>query len=113
CDPIYRFDRDDIAARVEDTYDRILDQTRQNAHEFVWSDAIRTPDDLGRVRMEAMRTFLEDYDDGRRENRYIEASLPQLPFTTREFDLALSSHFLFLYSEQLGEDFHVAVLRVL
>jgi hypothetical protein len=33
--------------------------------------------------------------------------LPILPFADSSFDLALCSHFLFLYSEQLGEAFHV------
>jgi hypothetical protein len=31
-----------------------------------------------------------------------------LPFHDSEFDLALSSHLLFLYSDQLGEAFHDA-----
>ena len=32
--------------------------------------------------------------------------LPTLPFADRSFDLALSSHFLFLYTEQFDESFH-------
>jgi hypothetical protein len=31
-----------------------------------------------------------------------------LPFADRSFDLALSSHFLFLYTEQFDESFHRA-----
>ena len=38
---------------------------------------------------------------------------PSLPFTDAAFDLALSSHFLFLYAEQLGEDFHRAAITEL
>ena len=34
--------------------------------------------------------------------------LPALPFADRSFDLALSSHFLFLYTEQFDESFHRA-----
>lgn len=37
---------------------------------------------------------------------YINASLPALPFANSSFDLALCSHFLFLYSEHLDESFH-------
>jgi hypothetical protein len=39
---------------------------------------------------------------------YVEAVLPDLPFPDQSFDLALCSHFLFLYSEQLGPAFHRA-----
>ena len=40
--------------------------------------------------------------------RYLAASLPSLPFADGSFDLALCSHFLFLYSERLDADFHAA-----
>src|SRR5262249_2262982 len=43
-----------------------------------------------------------------RQGRYVPAELPSLPFGDREFDLALCSHLLFLYSTQLGEAFHRA-----
>lgn len=38
-------------------------------------------------------------------------SLPLLPFRDREFDIALSSHFLFLYTDNLSYDFHVRSVR--
>jgi hypothetical protein len=37
----------------------------------------------------------------------VAAELPNLPFADAEFDLALVSHLLFLYSGQLDERFHV------
>ena len=33
--------------------------------------------------------------------------MPDLPFAEGEFDLALCSHLLFLYSRQLSEEFHL------
>ncbi len=39
------------------------------------------------------------------------AALPVLPFADASFDLALCSHFLFLYSSQLGKRFHVSAVR--
>ncbi len=36
-----------------------------------------------------------------------------LPFADDAFDLALCSHLLFLYTEQLGEDFHQTAIREL
>lgn len=110
CDPIYQYDADQIQARIAATYDAILNQTRQNMNEFVWTN-IRSVDELGRIRMEAMNEFLKDYSCGRSAGRYIDAELPNLPFDDRSFDLALCSHFLFLYSAQLGESFHLSAIR--
>jgi hypothetical protein len=107
CDPLYRWSTEEIRGRIDQTYEHVLDQTRQNQHEFVWR-AIPSVDELGRVRMAAMREFLADYPQGVPQGRYVAAALPSLPFGDREFDLALCSHLLFLYSEQLGEAFHHA-----
>jgi hypothetical protein len=112
CDPIYQFTTVELRGRIAAVYDQILEQTRRNMDEFVWS-TIKTVDELGRVRMEAMRSFLDDYDAGRAEGRYVEGALPSLPFGDGAFGLALCSHFLFLYTEQLGEEFHRAAIREL
>jgi hypothetical protein len=109
CDPIYQWDADQIRERIAVTYERILDQTRQNIDEFVW-DSIPSVDELGRIRMTAMEDFLEDYPLGKVHGRYVDGELPALPFTESSFDLALCSHLLFLYSSQLGEPFHRAAI---
>ena len=36
---------------------------------------------------------------------------PNLPFDDSSFDLALCSHFLFLYTDHLGEAFHQSAIR--
>jgi hypothetical protein len=110
CDPIYRYDVDQLRARIDETFELILDQTRKNAGEFLWT-SVRSVDELGAMRMAAMREFLADYPSGKSEGRYIDAELPDLPFPESAFDLALSSHFLFLYTSQLGETFHRLAVR--
>ena len=105
CDPLYRWEAVHIRERIASTYHDVLAQTRQNMDEFVW-DSIASVEALGEVRMLAMQDFLEDYDQGKRAGRYVDAELPTLPFADAAFDLALCSHFLFLYSAQLGEAFH-------
>jgi hypothetical protein len=112
CDPIYHWEAVHIRERIVATYDQIIDQTRRNSDEFVWS-SIRSVDELGQVRMAAMEAFLSDYGQGRADGRYVEAELPKLPFADGAFDLALCSHLLFLYSVQLGEEFHRDSLREL
>ena len=105
CDPLYQWEASQIRERIAATSVNILEQTKQNQHEFVW-DVIRSVEELGAIRMTAMNAFLDDYDAGRESGRYVNAALPALPFADRSFDLALSSHFLFLYTTQLGDTFH-------
>ena len=105
ADPLYRFDGEAIRERVTATYGQIMDQMRRNMHDYLW-DNIRSLDELGRLRMETMEAFLADYDAGKRDDRYVDAELPALAFPDGYFDLAVCSHFLFLYSEHLPEAFH-------
>ncbi len=107
CDPIYQFDADEIAERVDDTYSIIIDGVKENLDCYVWQD-ISSPEELGKVRMSAMEKFLADFSQGVKEGRYLRDGLPVLPFNSKQFDLALCSHFLFSYSEQLSETFHLA-----
>jgi SAM-dependent methyltransferase len=108
-DPLYRHDARHIRERIAATCDQVLEQTRQNAAGFVW-DTIASVEQLGTVRMAAMNAFLDDYDAGRQQGRYVEAELPSLPFPDRSFDLAVCSHLLFLYTAQLTEAFHQAAV---
>ena len=110
CDPIYAFSKEQIARRVEDTYDPIIEQVRHKIQNYVWSD-FSDPDALGRHRLATMRAFLADFDAGRAAARYLPDALPALSFADGQFDLALCSHLLFLYSTQFDEAFHRASVR--
>jgi hypothetical protein len=112
CDPIYAFSTSEIRSRIAGTSRDIIEQTRQNQHEFVWT-FITSPEELLDARMHAMELFLADYDLGKVEGRYVTAELPLLPFEDSSFDLAVCSHFLFLYSQQLGEAFHHTAIKEL
>ena len=112
ADPLYRFSREGIRNRIDQVFETVLDETRKNAHEFVW-ETIPSVEELGRTRREAMDDFLDDYLEGLDQERYIDASLPELPFREKEFDLALCSHYLFLYSPHLSLDFHLRSIREL
>lgn len=111
-DPLYQYSRDEIRQRIDDTFSVVMEQARKNAGEFVWT-AISSVEELGRLRLAAMESFLSDYRRGGAQQRYVTGELPQLPFADRTFDLAVCSHLLFLYSEHLSEDFHVASLEEL
>ena len=105
-DPTYAFSAAEIQQRIDETYAVVMEQTHRNKDEFVWAQ-IKSPAALGKIRMDAMSEFLADFPEGKEQGRYVTGALPELSFADRQFDLALCSHFLFLYSEQVSEDFHV------
>ena len=106
CDPLYRYSVRSIRNRINRTYQKILKQLETNQSDYVWK-TFRDPKHVGRVRMRAMMIFLQDFDQGKKEKRYVPQGLPCLPFKDRSFDIALCSHLLFLYSRQLSLDFHL------
>ncbi len=112
-DPLYQFDSEQIAQRIEETYGKVMQQLEQNQADYVWRD-IPSVLILGEVRLAAMTMFLQDYSQGKLEGRYINGELPYLPFTTQQFELALCSHFLFLYSAHFSYEFHLqAIMEML
>ena len=109
-DPLYGVPQHSIEWQAKETFDVVMKQVRENQQDFVWTHVPSIPE-LGRRRMGAMRMFLSDFPQGKVEGRYVDASLPTLPFSDGEFDMALSSHFLFLFSRQFDLAFHVSALQ--
>ncbi|PSB15877.1 SAM-dependent methyltransferase [Phormidesmis priestleyi ULC007] len=107
CDPLYQFSVNEISQRIDQTYPIVIKTTEVNRDNFVWT-TIQSPEKLGQIRMAAMQQFLADFPLGLQQRRYQQESLPDLPFDSQQFDLALCSHFLFLYSDQLSFEFHLA-----
>ncbi|MGA2142493.1 MAG: SAM-dependent methyltransferase [Brevinematales bacterium] len=110
ADPLYRFSADEIEELIKSSFEEVIRQTYRNRGRFIWRD-IPSIKELGELRLAAMRKFLEDFEKGKKERRYVEAELPGLPFENGEFDLALCSHLLFLYTDNLTLDFHVLSVR--
>ena len=109
-DPIYSLTKEQIRQRIDDTCKEVLKQTACNKEKFVWN-TIKSVDELGRIRMAAMKIFLNSYEAGKRDKKYVPGELPHLPFADKEFDIALSSHFLFLYSSNLSYEFHFEAIN--
>jgi hypothetical protein len=111
-DPIYQFSAEQIEQRVRATYEPVISQVKENPDRYIWQN-FRDADELGKARLVAMDEFLSDYESGKIAGRYLDRSLPTLEFADDQFDLCLCSHLLFLYSEQLSLDFHVAGIHEL
>jgi hypothetical protein len=111
-DPIYQFTGSEIKNRFDACVDTVIEQVRNTPNNWVWSYH-KSPEDLRANREKAISLFLEDYDHGKIAGRYLNAELPRLDFRDRQFQLALCSHFLFLYSEHLSFEFHLESIREL
>ena len=108
-DPIYAFSKQQLEARISEVKDIVMQQMAENSENYVW-DKIRSLDELEQTRMSAMKMFLDDYEQGRKEGRYICHELPnRLSFPDDSFDIGLSSHFLLMYTS-LGYDFHIKAI---
>ena len=109
CDPLYGFSADEIKGRIDAVYEDIIKESIQKKNCYVWN-LYASPEEVGRVRMAAMREFLADYERGKQEGRYLTESLPLLSFADNSFDLSLCSHFLFTYTHVLTLEFHRAAI---
>jgi hypothetical protein len=109
-DPLYAYSKKEIMQRIDEVASVVMEEVKANADKFVWKN-IPDVESLEHIRIESMMEFLMDYEDGQEEGRYVEAELPNLPFEDHSFDLALSSHLLFLYSEHLDAPFHIDAIE--
>jgi len=105
-DPVYQFNSEQIGSRITQVYPEVMSQVAKNKADYIWT-TIASVEDLGRVRMQAMACFLDDFEQGKVEGRYKQALLPELPFSNDEFELALCSHYLFLYSDHVDQAQHI------
>lgn len=114
-DPIYQFSRNEIETRIHRVTPEILGMMRENSDQFVF-DQFDTPEEVVEGRHESMEVFLDDFQEGKKKGYYRPGSILGMDFAASEFDLALSSHFLFLYDDLLSTEFHLKaveeVLRV-
>lgn len=108
-DPIYQFSKDDLQKRINEVRLTVMQQMRENINNYVWTK-IKSLEELENVRMSAMRLFLDDFEKGKQEGRYIYHELPnRFKYEDDTFDIGLSSHFLLMYTI-LGFDFHVKAM---
>lgn len=109
-DPIYQFSGDEILKRFNEIVDNIIDQVKASPDDWIWSYH-KSPENLRWNRVQAINKFISDYEQGKQEKRYQIGELPKLNFQDKEYDLALCSHFLFLYSDHHDYQFHFDAIK--
>jgi hypothetical protein len=112
-DPLYCFSAEQILSRFNQAIDPIMEQIQQTPDDWVW-DYHSSLEQLRQRREQTIQLFCQDYAIGQAEGRYQVGSLPLLPYPAQTFQLGLSSHFLFLYSDHFDCAFHLdSILEML
>jgi Methyltransferase domain len=106
-DPVYAMPLPALREMVKGESDRGSAHTAAGIDRYRW-DFYGDIDGHREMRERSAAIFSRDLEE--HPEQYVAASLPDLPFEDRQFDLVLSSHFLFTYADRLGEDFHHAAL---
>ena len=111
-DPLFAFPKSELHAAVMESFDERVAQVLKDPEQFN-VDAYGGMDAFLASRREGMDLFFDDYQTGLAEGRY--QALPEhaLAFDDFEFDLALSSHYLFAGTSESSVDFHVRVISEL
>ena len=104
-DPIYQFSGEEIWQRFQEIVDDIIEQIKATPQDWNWSYH-RSPEGLRNNRVKAIQLFIDDYEKGKQAGRYQVGVLPCLNVEQNQFEIALCSHFLFLYSDRLDLRFH-------
>jgi SAM-dependent methyltransferase len=93
CDPLFAFNNAELRAIVDRDSSAVAEKQARNPQLF-HKELVPTV-----IRRKSMELFLDDFLSGQAAGRYVAASLPDLPFADRAFDVVLSGNLLFLYSD--------------
>lgn len=106
-DPIYDQPAEDIVGRVTANLAHAPDWLTAHRDTIDWG-YLGSPDAHIRASEVAADLFAVDYTA--HPEHYVAAALPALPFPDRHFRLALSANLLFVYTQDLSFDDHLAAL---
>ena len=109
-DPLYMYGANEIESQFYKVVENIIFQVKETPNDWVWTYH-NSPSHLRENRTKALIKFIEDYEAGKLEGRYEIGELPKLDIDNHQYDIALCSHFLFLYSEQYNYRFHCLAIH--
>ncbi|MGG0188649.1 methyltransferase domain-containing protein [Bacillus rhizoplanae] len=103
CEIVYQFDQKDLYEKGLQDVTHTMEHMEKAKDNYIWN-YFSSVEDLKNHRLEALQVCAA----GMKKNpeRYIYATLPKLPFQDEEFDVVVSAHFLFMYSNRFDYEFH-------
>ncbi|CAH1056027.1 SAM-dependent methyltransferase [Paenibacillus pseudetheri] len=110
ADIAYYYSTDELADKGVQDIEHAMSELSKVQDNFVW-DYFESIEDLTQARIKALNDNIKD--QRQTPERYVPVVLPDLPFNDEAFDLTLSAHFLFMYSDRLDYDFHLRTVNEL
>lgn len=112
CDPLFALDKATLKSKALLIFADMVESVTREQYKYDFSrygglEALIEQRRLG------MEEFFADYQEGKKEARYLAAADVNLPFDDFSFDIALSSHYLFAGLDEQDTDFHVKVIMEL
>lgn len=110
-DPLYQLPIDKVRNLVIAAKDSIRQSFSEDSQ--VFSILKEKAEEFVQTAETGVQIFLDDFEDGLKEHRYVTDSLPNLPFKNEQFQLALVCHYLFTFSEQMTAQDHIDAIQEL
>lgn len=110
CDILYNLAPSELLKKGTGDIEYVFRKFNNASHLFTWM-FYKDKEHVMSLRKEALRQFIGDYQQSRKNGRYKKADLMRLPYPDNKFNIVLSSHFLFLYGDRQGLDFHILCLE--
>ncbi|RKP55129.1 class I SAM-dependent methyltransferase [Cohnella endophytica] len=112
ADPFYDGSTEDVIAAARQEIEVSSAKIAANADIYDWS-FYGSPEQHRAIREKSLERFAEHFRDEEGRKRYYSDSLPKLPFANDTFELVTCSHFLFLYADSFGQQFHLDAIAEL
>lgn len=110
CDPVYQYDISEIKLLIKNSYQEIISGIEKHQGNFFWK-RFANIQALSEYRKKVFVEFFDHFSQLRNSDKYLQASLPNLPFNNDSIDLLLISHFLFLYTENINFELHCTYIK--
>lgn len=99
-DDMFAMPLSELKDYIHVTFEAHLDNIKKIASKFHWGH-YQDLDDLVKHRRQGMQRFLEDFESGKQQERYLAAEQFPLPYEDFHFDIALTSHYLFAMDDKV------------
>jgi len=108
-DRIYCLSAEEIEKKCAEDLESVMGKLPEIKDLYKW-EFFRDIEELREQRRKAYKSFIEDYKHNL--NRvYVSTEYPENKFKDKQFDIALISHFLFMYDEHLNYEFHKQTIK--
>lgn len=110
CDIAYDHSSEDLKSKGLRDVIHAMEHVRRGQKNYKWN-YFKNVEHLKSHRLSALQDCAKDMKN--HSEKYIPVTLPDLPFKNEAFDIVLSAHFLFIYSDRLDYQFHLDTIQEL